>query len=367
MYPFRWPIPPLATVEPVWTGCGFRVGGQHCPVLSYTVGSSGWSDDLTTFHEDTAGSDHPIDRASRHHALKQIQRHAAGRTNPVILEVGCSSGFLLEAIRYQVPDAFVIGADYVRGPLTSLADACRNCRCSSSTRKPPTARRQRRYRGSDQRARTHRGRCRSGAAVATHPQTGGGRDRRGARRPASLRRVRPGAAALPALQTVRAHPPREAGFAVPYASSLGTLLYPAFWVVSSGTRIFDRSGSGAERDSSPGRSVSWAGVDCSRANIFDSVTITTPFWASRTPRAPPDWKGLGCLLPRMPSPASPRRDWLIVTESRIRLGAYRKSTATRADLRFSRMVPLPVEAMAVSTVSLPRFTYRRLWAVSTTM
>jgi len=117
---YRWPTPPGCPGEPVWTGGGFRVGTEVVPFLSYTVGTSGWTDDLTTFHEDNAGSDHFIDRASRGHALSQVRRHAAGPA-PVVLEVGCSSGFCLEALRGELPHARLIGADYVRGPLELLA------------------------------------------------------------------------------------------------------------------------------------------------------------------------------------------------------------------------------------------------------
>jgi ubiquinone/menaquinone biosynthesis C-methylase UbiE len=118
---YRWPVPPGYSQEPVWTGHGFRVAGEQVPFLSYTVGTSGWTDELTTFHEDNAGSDHFIDRASRRHAVGEVRRRV--RQNiPVILEVGCSSGFLLADLRKHFPDALVIGADYVSGPLAELAE-----------------------------------------------------------------------------------------------------------------------------------------------------------------------------------------------------------------------------------------------------
>ncbi len=117
---YRWPIPPGCSTEPVWTGQRFRIGTTEVPFLSYRIGSSGWTDELTTFHEDNAGSDHFIDRASRAHTLSQVRRHAHGPA-PVILEVGCSSGFCLQALRDTLPQARLIGADYVRGPLELLA------------------------------------------------------------------------------------------------------------------------------------------------------------------------------------------------------------------------------------------------------
>ncbi len=117
---FQWPSPPGCSQEPVWTGRRFQVGGAEVPVLSYGVGESGWNDDLTAFHEDTAGTDHPIDRASRDHAVRQLKQYMRSAA-PVILEVGCSSGFLLESMRREIPGALVIGSDYVRGPLEALS------------------------------------------------------------------------------------------------------------------------------------------------------------------------------------------------------------------------------------------------------
>jgi SAM-dependent methyltransferase len=116
---YPWPVPPGSASEPVWTGRGFRVGKNLHPVLSYETGDSGWTDELTAFHEDTAGADHFNDWASRSHAVRQVKRHARGES-PVVLEVGCSSGFLLQALRKELPHARVIGADYVRGPLKQL-------------------------------------------------------------------------------------------------------------------------------------------------------------------------------------------------------------------------------------------------------
>jgi len=37
------------------------------------------------------------------------------------MDIGCSSGLLLELLRRRLPNATLVGADYVRGPLESLA------------------------------------------------------------------------------------------------------------------------------------------------------------------------------------------------------------------------------------------------------
>jgi SAM-dependent methyltransferase len=117
-------FPPLAGTAaiPVWNGRGFSIGQVESAVLSYEVGSSGWTDGLTVFHEETAGEDHYIDRASRQHAAKSLHRWLrAGLVSPVIMDIGCSSGLMLKVLREEFPHVSIAGADYVRGPLEALA------------------------------------------------------------------------------------------------------------------------------------------------------------------------------------------------------------------------------------------------------
>lgn len=120
MTKYPWPVPPGASGTPVWTGKGFLLEGKDCPVLSYSPGSSGWTDELTSFCEDTAGATHPVECSSRRDAIEQLKQHVGGKT-PVILEVGSSSGFMLKEIQKNLPYAHLIGSDYVGGPLRKLA------------------------------------------------------------------------------------------------------------------------------------------------------------------------------------------------------------------------------------------------------
>jgi SAM-dependent methyltransferase len=120
MIDYPWPSPPGNTEKPIWTGQGFRVDDRFLPVLSYETADSGWSDELTTFHEEKAGADHSIDLSSREYALGQLCRFLPVRA-PFILEVGCSSGFFLRLLRGRLPETFLIGSDYVSGPLLQLA------------------------------------------------------------------------------------------------------------------------------------------------------------------------------------------------------------------------------------------------------
>ena len=119
---YPWPFLPNSSERPVWTGHGFRVGNTLKPILTYGIGgaaSPGWTDELTEFHEETAGENHFIDLASRQHALEQLGEHLYEESS-FILEVGCSSGFLLRSIRKRFPRAFLMGSDYVSAPLLNL-------------------------------------------------------------------------------------------------------------------------------------------------------------------------------------------------------------------------------------------------------
>jgi SAM-dependent methyltransferase len=114
-------FPPTGTRDlPVWTGEEFLVDGQRQRVLAYGSAPSGWTDHLTDLHEETAGADHFIDRASRRHAVSEATRaHSTG--DQVILEVGISSGYLLQELRRALPSASFVGADYTIGTLEKAA------------------------------------------------------------------------------------------------------------------------------------------------------------------------------------------------------------------------------------------------------
>jgi SAM-dependent methyltransferase len=103
-----------------WNGQVFDLGRETARILAYEIASSGWTDDLTRLHEEAGGSDHFIDLASRAHALDEVCR-SVSRAPSVILEVGASSGFLLRDLVARFPDHVVIGSDYTRGTLETVA------------------------------------------------------------------------------------------------------------------------------------------------------------------------------------------------------------------------------------------------------
>jgi SAM-dependent methyltransferase len=100
------------------------VGGRLHGVLDYASSDSGWSDELTRFHEDVAGAGtHPIDVASRRRARAALKRYVRSEPDKtVLLEAGSSSGFLLQELTQDWPDSLIIGSDYIGGPLRRLAE-----------------------------------------------------------------------------------------------------------------------------------------------------------------------------------------------------------------------------------------------------
>jgi SAM-dependent methyltransferase len=118
--PFPLPVPAGCSDFPVWDGQAYVFDGKCTPVLEYSENFAGWSDDLTTLHEEAAGDSHPIDQASRQDAIAQL-RQFLPVANAVIMEIGCSSGFLIKDLVKTFPEVTVIGADVVKYPLYRLA------------------------------------------------------------------------------------------------------------------------------------------------------------------------------------------------------------------------------------------------------
>jgi len=114
--------PPGCRETPAWTGCGFRTGKTITRILSYEPGDSGWTEELTALHEDTDDENHYINVASREHAISRVKRWIASR-NPVIIDIGCSSGYTLKLLRARLPEATILGADFIMGPLEKLGES----------------------------------------------------------------------------------------------------------------------------------------------------------------------------------------------------------------------------------------------------
>lgn len=109
--------------KPIWDGERFQLGERSSRVLAYSSNFAGWDDDLTELHEVEAGDgQHPIDIASRNTAIDALRRYGFQKDGAV-LEIGCSSGFLLQDLKREFPQAEIVGADIVVKPLERLGES----------------------------------------------------------------------------------------------------------------------------------------------------------------------------------------------------------------------------------------------------
>lgn len=93
---------------------GWLVGGGRQPFLRYAnAGDVNWSDDLETLHEEATRT-HFIDVWTRDTVLSAIGPQPAGAT---IVDLGCSTGYLLGDLRASHPDATLFGVDLVAAGL----------------------------------------------------------------------------------------------------------------------------------------------------------------------------------------------------------------------------------------------------------
>jgi SAM-dependent methyltransferase len=90
-------------------------GGDVLPFLSYVDGGQEvkWSADLEALHEESS-RDHPVDVLTRREALARLGPLDAA---VVIMDLGCSTGFLLEDLRSAYPEAALVGVDLVAAGL----------------------------------------------------------------------------------------------------------------------------------------------------------------------------------------------------------------------------------------------------------
>ena len=118
--PFDLPPPAGYSISPKWDGSNFALDDRSLPVLEYSENFAGWSDGLTALHEEAAGDSHPIDLASRNVAVAQVKKSMPS-SKAVVMEIGCSSGFLIRDLATSFPEAVIVGADVVKEPLYRLA------------------------------------------------------------------------------------------------------------------------------------------------------------------------------------------------------------------------------------------------------
>ena len=72
-------------------------------------------------HEAEASSSHPIDLASRALAVRSLHELVNRPDRIGALNVGCSSGFLIQNLLTRLPTLSIFGADYLMGVVVKAA------------------------------------------------------------------------------------------------------------------------------------------------------------------------------------------------------------------------------------------------------
>lgn len=109
--------PPGATRVPSYDAGWLMEDDERRPFLSYVIGSElpaiNWSEDLEELHE----------RASAHFMDAWTRRVVLDRLGPLVefptvIDIGCSTGYLLEDLHRRVPHATLIGLDPIASGLS---------------------------------------------------------------------------------------------------------------------------------------------------------------------------------------------------------------------------------------------------------
>ena len=88
-------------------------------ILEYNENLEGWTEEHTSLHEDISNGNHPIDIFSRSNIIKNLSNNIKKKT---ILEIGCSSGYLIKDLKAKFKYINYVGADVLKLSLLKLSE-----------------------------------------------------------------------------------------------------------------------------------------------------------------------------------------------------------------------------------------------------
>jgi len=101
----------------------FDINGTFCQFYDFdeNKGAYNWSDSLETIHNESIVSAHPVDHFERELVLAYTDKFLFREKPPVICDFGCSTGFMLQALKNRIAGkAVFIGVDAVGSGLRKL-------------------------------------------------------------------------------------------------------------------------------------------------------------------------------------------------------------------------------------------------------
>ena len=118
----KWLMPDNDNRTVIWDGKEFVCDDSKFRIFQYPVSVEGWSADLADLMFSENDSERPIGIASRRHTIEQIRKYMPEGEPKYILEVGCSTGLMIETLQREFPDALIAGSDVEYKSLLSIAD-----------------------------------------------------------------------------------------------------------------------------------------------------------------------------------------------------------------------------------------------------
>lgn len=117
-----WPMPDKKNQTVRWDGNNFVYGESKFRIFRYPVFVEGWDAELAELMFSENDSERPIGIASRRHVIEQIRKYMPEGEPKYILEIGCSTGLMIETMQSEFPDALIAGSDVEYKSLLSIAD-----------------------------------------------------------------------------------------------------------------------------------------------------------------------------------------------------------------------------------------------------
>lgn len=118
----RWEMPNSSLAPALWNGRAFVTAGEEFRIFRYPVSAEGWDSELADLMFSENDSERPIGIASRKHAVEQIKKYMPAGGIKSILEVGCTTGLMIDVLQKEFPGALIAGTDVEYDSLLAIAE-----------------------------------------------------------------------------------------------------------------------------------------------------------------------------------------------------------------------------------------------------